>query len=47
MPIPPLGEMLGELGSVEDLDLFPEETARDPAQSADLQEISSEPSATA
>ena len=33
-----LGEMLGELGSVEDLDLFPEETARDPALSADLQD---------
>ena len=31
-----LGEMLGELGSLEDLDLFPEETARDPALSADL-----------
>lgn len=33
-----LGEMLGELGSLEDLDLFPEETARDPALSADLQD---------
>ena len=30
--------MLGELGSLEDLDLFPEETARDPALSADLQD---------
>lgn len=33
-----LGKMLGELGSLEDLDLFPEETARDPALSADLQD---------
>lgn len=33
-----LGEMLGELDSLEDLDLFPEETARDPALSADLQD---------
>ena len=33
-----LGEMLGELGSLEDLDLFPEGTARDPALSADLQD---------
>ena len=33
-----LGEMLGELGSLEDLDLFPEETVRDPALSADLQD---------
>lgn len=33
-----LGEMLGELDSLDDIDLFPEETAKDPALSGDLQE---------
>lgn len=41
-----LGEMLGELGSLEDLDLFPEETA-ETRLCLLICRISSEPSATA